>query len=150
MIAPPNATNRMFFIICLDSQLENATCPSNFFYIFRCHWHLHVLFIQLRIHLPSSIIHLPSYIFHLLSFIQMWFIVNAIDSKVSSRFFGVSSHSHTVMQCQPIAASFFCSSLSRSLFHRIFATQKSRFVFGILQHFELSTFHFVLSTDSKL
>lgn len=68
----------------------------------------------------------------------MWFSVNAIDSKVSSRFFGVSSHSHTVMQCQPIAASLFCSSLSRSLFLRIFATQNSLFVFGILQHSELS------------
>ena len=43
---------------------------------------------------------------------HMWFSVNAIDSSVSSRFFGVSSHSHTVMQCQPIAASLRCSSLS--------------------------------------
>lgn len=46
----------------------------------------------------------------------MWFSVNAIDSSVSSRFDGFSSHSHTVMQCQPIAASLRCSSLSRSLF----------------------------------
>ena len=42
------------------------------------------------------------------------------------------------MQCQPIAASFRCSSLSRSLFLRIFATQNTLFVFGILQHSELS------------
>ena len=71
---------------------------------------------------------------------QMWFSVNAIDSKVSSRFDGLSSHSHTVIQCHPIAANCFCSSLSLSLFLRIFATQKSRFVFGILQQFEFSSF----------
>ena len=64
---------------------------------------------------------------------QIWFSVKAIDSSVSSRFEGFSSHSHTVMQCQPIAASWRCSSLSLSLFLRIFATQKFRFVFGILQ-----------------
>ena len=68
----------------------------------------------------------------------MWFSVKAIDSNVSSLSFGVSSHSHTVMQCQPIAASLRCSSLSRSLFLRIFATQKSLFVFGILQQVEFS------------
>ena len=37
---------------------------------------------------------------------------------------------------QPISANFRCSSLSRSLFLRIFATQNSLFVFGILQHSE--------------
>lgn len=58
----------------------------------------------------------------------MWFSVNAIEFKVSSRFAGFNSHSHTVMQCQPMAASFFCSSLSRSLFLRILATQNSWFV----------------------
>ena len=57
-----------------------------------------------------------------------------MESKVCSLYFGFNSHSHTVMQCQPIEASFRCSSLSRSLFLRIFATQKSLFVFGILQH----------------
>ena len=61
-----------------------------------------------------------------------------MESSVSSRFDGFSSHSHTVMQCQPICASLRCSSLSRSLFLRILATQKSRLVFGILQHSELS------------
>ena len=61
-----------------------------------------------------------------------------MESKVVSRFCGFSSHSHTVMQCQPISASFRCSSLSRSLFLRILFTQNSRFVFGILQHSELS------------
>ena len=49
------------------------------------------------------------------------------------------------MQCQPIAASLRCSSLSRSLFLRIFATQNSRFVFGILQHGEFSIIHCPLS-----
>ena len=68
----------------------------------------------------------------------MWFSVNAIDSSVSSRLLGFNSHSHTVIQCQPISANLRCSSLSRSLFLRIFATQNSRFVFGILQHSELS------------
>ena len=34
----------------------------------------------------------------------MWFRVKAMESNVSSRFEGFSSHSHTVMQCQPIAA----------------------------------------------
>ena len=89
----------------------------------------------------SSLFHLTSSVLHLLSCSQIWFSVNAIDSSVSSRFFGVSSHSHTVMQCQPIAASLRCSSLSRSLFLRIFATQNSRFVFGILQHSLLSMFN---------
>ena len=45
---------------------------------------------------------------------NIWFRVNAIDSSVSSRFDGFSSHSQTVMQCHPIAANFRCSSLSRS------------------------------------
>ena len=53
--------------------------------------------------------------------------------------FGFNSHSQTVMQCHPISANFRCSSLSRSLFLRIFASQKSRFVLGILQQTELST-----------
>ena len=61
----------------------------------------------------------------------MWFRVNAIDSIVSSRFLEVSSHSQTVMLCQPILASLRCSSLSRSLFLLIFTTQNSLFVFGI-------------------
>ena len=64
-----------------------------------------------------------------------------MESKVCSLYFGFISHSHTVTQCQPIVASFFCSSLSRSLFLWIFATQKSRFVFGILQHSEFSMFN---------
>ena len=53
----------------------------------------------------------------------MWFNVKANDSNVSSRRLGISSHSHTVMQCHPISASLRCSSLSRSLFLRIFATR---------------------------
>ena len=79
-----------------------------------------------------------SAILHFLSCRNMWFSVNANASSVSSRFDGFSSHSHTVIQCHPISANFCCSSLSRSLFLRIFATQNSRFVFGILQHSELS------------
>ena len=64
---------------------------------------------------------------------------------VCSRTAGANSHSHTVIQCQPISASFFFSSLSRSLFLRIFVTQKSRLVLGILQHLELS----ILSSSTK-
>jgi len=43
---------------------------------------------------------------------------------------GFSSHSQTVMQCQPIFANLFCSSLSRSLLRLIFFFQKSVFVLG--------------------
>ena len=68
-----------------------------------------------------------------------------MDSMVCSRTAGANSHSHTVIQCQPISASFFFSSLSRSLFLRIFVTQKSRLVLGILQHLELS----ILSSSTK-
>ena len=75
----------------------------------------------------------------------MWFNVQTIDSNVSSHRLGVNSHSHTVMQCQPISASLRCSSLSLSLFLRILATQKSRFVYGILQHCDLS----ILSSSTK-
>jgi len=69
---------------------------------------------------------------------HIWFTVNAIESNVCSLCLGFNSHSQTVMQCQPISASLRCSSLSRSLFLRIFATQKSWFVVGILQQTELS------------
>ena len=54
-----------------------------------------------------------------------------------------------VMQCQPIAANLCCSSLSRSLFLRIFFTQNSLFVFGILQHSELSIIHCPLSISGN-
>ena len=47
----------------------------------------------------------------------------------------------TVMQCHPILASSRCFSLSRSLFLRIFATQKSLLLFGILQHSLFSMFN---------
>ena len=40
------------------------------------------------------------------------------------------------MQCHPMAANLFWSSISRSLFLRILFTQNSLFVFGILQHSE--------------
>jgi len=40
------------------------------------------------------------------------------------------------MQCHPMAANRFWSSISRSLFLRILFTQNSLFVFGILQHSE--------------
>ena len=68
---------------------------------------------------------------------HIWFSVNAIESNVCSMTFGFSSHSQTVMQCHPISANLRCSSLSRSLFLRIFATQNSWFVLGILQQAEL-------------
>ena len=61
-----------------------------------------------------------------------------MESKVPSRFFAFSSHSQTTILCQPISASFRCSSLSRSLFRLILFTQNSRFVLGILQQTELS------------
>ena len=71
-------------------------------------------------------------------------------SNVSSRFFGFNSHSHIVMQCQPIAANLCCSSLSRSLFLRILFTQNSLFVFGILQHDELSIINSPLSIFNSI
>ena len=61
-----------------------------------------------------------------------------MESNVTSRFDGFNSHSQIVMQCHPMLASVRCSSRSRSLFRRIFATQKSLFVLGILQHPEFS------------
>ena len=64
----------------------------------------------------------------------MWFSVKAREASVLSLLFGFSSHSQTTMTCQPIAASFFCSSLSRSLFLWIFFSQKSVFVFGIRKY----------------
>lgn len=69
---------------------------------------------------------------------QILLRVKANDFNVCSLTLGFNSHSHTVMQCQPIVANRFWSSLSLSLFLRIFATQNSRFVFGILQHSEFS------------
>ena len=45
------------------------------------------------------------------------------------------------MQCHPMAANRFWSSISRSLFLRILFTQNSLFVFGILQHSEFSMFN---------
>ena len=65
-------------------------------------------------------------------------MVNARDFKVCSLTFGFSSHSHTVMQCHPIFANLFCSSLSRSLFRLIFFSQKSVFVFGIRKYLQPS------------
>lgn len=62
-----------------------------------------------------------------------------MESNVTSRFDGFNSHSQIVMQCHPMLASVRCSSRSRSLFRRIFATQKSLFVLGILQHPEFSS-----------
>ena len=58
-----------------------------------------------------------------------------------SRCLGFSWHSHTVMQCHPMAANRFWSSISRCLFLRILFTQNSLFVFGILQHSEFSMFN---------
>ena len=49
------------------------------------------------------------------------------------------------MQCHPMAANRFWSSISRSLFLRILFTQNSLFVFGILQHSEFSIIHCPLS-----
>ena len=72
------------------------------------------------------------------SFNQIWFRVNAKESNVCSFFLEVSSHSHTVMQCQPMAARSCSSSISRSLFLLIFAIQKSRLALGSLQHLVLS------------
>ena len=70
--------------------------------------------------------------------------VKPSDSSVFSRTFVFNSHSQMVMECQPIAASSCCTFKSRSWFLCIFATQNSRFVFGILQHSELSTLNFQL------
>ena len=62
-----------------------------------------------------------------------------MESNVSSRFCGFNSHSHTVMQCHPMLASIRCSSRSRFLFLRIFESQNSLLVLGILQHAEFSS-----------
>ena len=72
-----------------------------------------------------------------------------MESIVPSRFCGFSSHSQTTMLCQPISASFRCSSLSRSLFRLILFTQNSRFVLGILQHSELSIINSPFSICGK-
>lgn len=64
------------------------------------------------------------------------FRVYTSDFKVASRLCGFSSHSQMVIKCHPISASFFSSSISRSWFLRIFASQNSLFVCGILQHSE--------------
>ena len=62
------------------------------------------------------------------------FRVNTSDFNVASRFCGFSSHSQMVIERHPISTSFFCSSISRSWFLCIFATQKSLFVWGMMQH----------------
>ena len=79
-----------------------------------------------------------SYCLRVLSCKKILLRVYANDSNVFSLTFGFSSHSQIVMECQPIAASSCCTLASRSWFLCIFATQKSLFVFGILQHSELS------------
>ena len=84
-----------------------------------------------------------------LSLRNMLFRVCTKERRVCSRLAGFRSHSHTVMQCQPISASLFCSSLSRSMFLVIFFTQNSLFVFGILQHSELSTSEVTLCPCQK-
>lgn len=65
-------------------------------------------------------------------------MVKARDLNVCSLAIGFNSHSHTVMQCHPIFASFFCSSLSRSLFRLIFFSQKSVFVLGSRKYLQPS------------
>ena len=55
---------------------------------------------------------------------MIWFNVKAREADVFSLLSGFSLHSHTVIQCHPIFANFFCSSLSRSLLRLIFFSQK--------------------------
>ena len=100
--------------------------------------------IQIGSAAPIDSIWVPLILGHVIGGIMLYFVgligarlrVNAMESSVSSRLEGFSSHSQTVMQCHPIEANARCSSRSRSLFLRIFSTQKSRLVFGILQHSE--------------
>ena len=64
----------------------------------------------------------------------IWFNVYSSDVSVCSRLSVFSSHSHTVMQCHPMAASSCCTLLSRCLLRFILAAQKSTLLFGILKY----------------
>lgn len=64
----------------------------------------------------------------------IWFKVYSSDVSVCSRLSAFSSHSHTVMQCHPMAASSCCTLLSRCLLRFILAAQKLTLLFGILKY----------------
>lgn len=79
-----------------------------------------------------------TYRLNLWSSTKMWLMVKTSDWRVASLTFGFSWHSHTVIQCHPILASRFCSSLSLLLLRSIFACQKAVLLFGMTKSLQPS------------